>query len=98
MITVEQRLSTLLYEKWHLLLAARGDTPVQTVGKNWVSNFIKRHSEISSRFSKRYNYERAKCGGPKIIQEWFDCVRHTILQYGIEPDDIYNFDETGFAR
>ena len=31
-----------------LLLAARGDTPVQTVGENWVSKFIKRHSELSS--------------------------------------------------
>ena len=24
-------------------------------------------------------------------------MQHTILQYGIAPDDIYNFDETGFA-
>ena len=24
-------------------------------------------------------------------------MQHTILQYGIDPDDIYNFDETGFA-
>ena len=38
-----------------LLLAARGDTPVQTVGENWVSKFVKRHSELSTRFSRRYN-------------------------------------------
>ena len=80
-----------------LLLAARGSTPVQTVGENWVNKFVKRHAELSTRFSRRYNYERAKCGDPKIIHEWFDCVQHTILQYGINPDDIYNFDETGFA-
>jgi hypothetical protein len=34
---------------------------------------------------------------PKVIQAWFDLVQKTILQYGITPVDIYNFDETGFA-
>ena len=29
--------------------------------------------------------------------EWFNCVQRAMLQYGIDPDDIYNFDETGFA-
>ena len=88
---------TAVREMADLLLAARGSTPVQTVGDNWPTNFVKRHSELSTRFSRRYNYERAKCEDPKIIQGWFDCVQRTILQYGIDPDDIYNFDETGFA-
>ena len=80
-----------------LLLAARGSTPVLSVGQNWVTKFVKRHPNLSSRFSKRYNYERAKCEDPKIISEWFSLVQKTILSYGIDPDDIYNFDETGFA-
>ena len=84
-------------ETANLLLAARGTTPVQTVGEKWVYNFVKRHPELSSRFSRRYNYERAKCEDPKIIMEWFNCVQHAMLQYGIDPDDIYNFDETGFV-
>ena len=49
------------------------------------------------RFLRSYNYERAKCKDPKLIMEWFSLVQKTILQYGIDPDDIYNFDETGFA-
>jgi hypothetical protein len=80
-----------------LLLIARGSTPVISVGENWVTNFVKRHPNLSSRFSKGYNYERAKCEDPKIIYEWFSLVQKTILSYGIDPDDIYNFDETGFA-
>jgi hypothetical protein len=80
-----------------LLLAARGSTPPLLVGQNWVTNFVKRHPTLSCRFSKRYNYERAKCEDPKIISEWFSLVQKTILTYGIDPDDIYNFDETGFA-
>ena len=84
-------------ETANLLLAARKTTPVLSVGEKWVYNFVQRHPNLSSRFSRRYNYERAKCEDPKIIHEWFNLVQKTILQYGIDPDDIYNFDETGFA-
>ena len=80
-----------------LLLKQRGTTPVISVGQNWVTHFVKRHPTLTSRFSRRYNYERAKCEDPRIIREWFDLVQKTILQYGIDPDDVYNFDETGFA-
>lgn len=34
---------------------------------------------------------------PNIIIEWFKLVERTITQYGITSDDIYNFDESGFA-
>ena len=54
-------------EMANILLLARGQTPSQTVGKNWVTNFVKRHSELATRFSRRYNYERAKIEDPKII-------------------------------
>ena len=84
-------------EMANLLLQQRGTTPVLSVGKNWVTNFVKRYPTLVSRFSRRYNYERAKCEDPKIIGEWFNLVQKTIVQYGIDPDDIYNFDETGFA-
>jgi hypothetical protein len=58
---------------------------------------VKRHPELSNRFSRRYNYERAKCEDPKIIGEWFTLIQKTILENGIDSDDIHNFDETGFA-
>ncbi|OQE34342.1 hypothetical protein PENCOP_c020G03236 [Penicillium coprophilum] len=47
---------------------------VISVGENWVTNFVKRRPLLSSRFSKRYNYERAKYEDPKIIREWFNLV------------------------
>jgi hypothetical protein len=34
---------------------------------------------------------------PNTIVEWFKLVEKTIAQYGITSDDIYNFDESGFA-
>ena len=81
----------------NLLLEKRGTTPVPSVGENWVTNYMKRRSLLSSRFSKRYNYERAKCEDPEVIKGWFDLVQKTILQFRIDPDDVYNFDKTGFA-
>ena len=62
-----------------LLLAARGSTPPPLVGKDWVTKFVKRHPILSSRFSKGYNYARAKCEDPKIIEEWFSLVQKTII-------------------
>ncbi|ODM16895.1 hypothetical protein SI65_07860 [Aspergillus cristatus] len=81
----------------NLLLAKRGESPIQTVGEKWVYNFINRQPELKTRFSRRYDYQRAKCEDLKVINQWFDCVQQTIIQYGILSEDIYNFDETGFA-
>ena len=80
-----------------LLLKQCGTTPVLSVSQNWVTNFIKRSPLISSQFSRCYNYEHVKCKDLKIIREWFNLVQKTILQYEINPNDIYNFDKTGFA-
>lgn len=46
---------------------------------------------------RKYNYERTKCGDPKSIQDYFDRVQDAIFKNGISLEDIYNFDETGFA-
>lgn len=84
-------------EMANLLLAKRGERPSQTVGKNWVTSFVQRHPDLATHFSRRYDYERAKNEDPKVIRVWFDCVLRTIQENGILPEDIYNFDETGFA-
>jgi hypothetical protein len=75
------------------LLAERDASPV---GKNWTANFIKRRTELKSRFSRKYDYKRAQCEDPDIIQGWFSLVRNTITKYGVLEQDIYNFDEAGF--
>ena len=80
------------------LLAERDkDRPVQIVGENWTCRFVQRHPELDSRLSRRLDVQRAKCEDPKVIGEWFERVKEIRLQYGILDDDVYNFDETGFA-
>jgi hypothetical protein len=75
------------------LLADR-DAPL--VGVNWASRFVKRHKELCTRFTRRYDYQRALCEDPKLIQPWFELVRNTVAKYGILEEDFHNFDETGF--
>lgn len=84
-------------EMANILLAKRGSTPIQTVSEKWVYNFTQRHPELRSHLSWWYDYQRAQQEDPKIIQEWFNTLQAMIQQYGILSDDIYNFDETGFA-
>lgn len=62
-----------------------------------MQRFINRHKEIKSKYSRRYDYQRALCEDPRIIRDWFQLVQNTIAKYGIVEQDIYNFDETGFS-
>ncbi|OBS15737.1 hypothetical protein FPOA_13465 [Fusarium poae] len=66
------------------------------VGKRWAINFINRQPGLKTRFPRRYDYKRAKCEDPTIIRNWFKLVQNTIAKYGIQTNDIWNFDETGF--
>jgi hypothetical protein len=84
-------------EMANILLAARGSYPPPTVGVNWPSNFIKRREELRTRFSRRYDYQPALNKDPKTLRAWFTTVQSVIDENGIQPEDIYNFDETGFA-
>lgn len=62
----------------------------------WAHNFVKRHTELTTRYNRKYDYQRAKCEDPNAIRAWFGLVRNTVAKYGIQEADIYNFDETGF--
>ena len=66
------------------------------VGVNWARTFVKRHPELTTRFNRKYDYQRALCEDPEVIGRWFTLVQNTIAKYGIQEADIYNFDETGF--
>ncbi|EFW17853.1 conserved hypothetical protein [Coccidioides posadasii str. Silveira] len=53
----------------HLLTLRHSTSNPPRVGKNWVSNLIKRRTELKCCYSRRYNYERAKCEDRKVIQQ-----------------------------
>ncbi|KAJ6258128.1 hypothetical protein Dda_7043 [Drechslerella dactyloides] len=79
------------------LLSTRTGDNTRRVGQRWAFNFVKRRPELQTRLSRKYDYQRAQCEDPKLISDWFQLIQATIAKYGIADDDIYNFDETGFA-
>jgi hypothetical protein len=48
------------------------------------------------KFNRKYDYKRALCEDPGVIQGWFSLVANIKAKYGIQDEDTYNFDETGF--
>jgi len=75
------------------LLRERNAPPI---GIRWAHNFIKRQPELRTRFTRKYNYQRAKCEDPKVIREWFTLVYNVKVKYGILDNNLYNFNKTGF--
>lgn len=67
-----------------------------TVGENWVRKFLNRHKQLQSKYTRKYDYQRALCEDPKVLRDWFRLVKNTRAKYGIPDEDVYNFDETGF--
>jgi hypothetical protein len=62
-----------------------------------VSRFIKNQPELQTKWSRRLNSQRASSEDPIAITAWFKLVEETRQTYGVLDQDIYNFDETGFA-
>ena len=67
-------------------LESTGPIPLPNVALNYVQDTI-----------RRITYQRAKQEDPKVLKQWFETVRKAIQEHGIHEDDIWNFDETGFA-
>jgi hypothetical protein len=66
------------------------------VGVKWTNNFIKRTPSLDVRLEKVYECQRKLCEDSEVIKAWFELVKNTINKHSILPEDIYNFDETGF--
>ena len=77
----------------NILLRARNTSPI---GKNWASSFIRRRPDLRTRLNRRIDYQRVLNEDPIAYRAWFKLVSDTIEEHDILPEDIYNFDETGF--
>jgi len=89
------RISTVRYLA-QKLLSARLSSSQATIGERWVNRYTKRHPELRSKYTRKYDYQRAKCEDPVLIKDWFKRFHDTIEKYGILEQDRYNMDETGF--
>lgn len=69
-----------------------------TIGKHWIQRFLKRHLALSTAYERALDFSRANAGSNngKIIA-YFETLRKTLVDYEVEPENVYNMDETGFA-
>jgi hypothetical protein len=84
---------SLIREMADTICRARNAPPV---GVKWASSFVKRTPALEVKLGRTYECQRKLCEDPTVIRGWFELVKNTINKHGILPEDIYNFDETGF--
>lgn len=74
----------------------REERSLGPVGSNWASTFVSRQPELEVKFNRKYDYKRALCEDSEVEKGWFSLVANIKAKYGIQDNDTYNFDETGF--
>jgi hypothetical protein len=75
------------------VLGVRGGKPV---GKHWAKRFVTRSDKLKTAFNRAKDRQRILQEDPEIIGAWFELVEDTKAKYGIQDEDMHNFDETGF--
>jgi len=89
--------SVTVAEIVNILLVVYSNYSLSTVDKNWLSIFINRYKKIRLYFFRQYNYQYILNKDLKLLQNWFSDIQYIIDKNSIQPENIYNFDKTGFA-
>lgn len=72
------------------------ETPPPTVSSAWTTRFLLRYPEFHVRKQKTLDYKRMNAHNPEDILDWFRRFKSVYEEKGIQPQDLYNYDETGF--
>ena len=73
-----------------------GEDSPPVVGTKWVSRFLQRHSEYSVRKQKMTDPRRTLASNATSVEAWYDDFLFVYQEYGIQPSDLWNMDESGF--
>ncbi|KAJ5152498.1 hypothetical protein N7492_009778 [Penicillium capsulatum] len=79
-----------------LVIPQATDATATSMGPHWTRGFLRRHPQYRRRRRRALDIERQRAADKKVVSKWFESYQATIESYGIQPNDIYNFDETGF--
>ena len=66
-------------------------------GRDWVARFLSRHPHLESARRKLIDAARIKDVSVERLTKWFEDLKKVIETENIEPENIYNMDESGFA-
>jgi AraC-like DNA-binding protein len=67
------------------------------VGRCWVSRFLKRnHAYLTSKWTTGIDRVRHKADSKHKYSLYFNLLHQKMLEYEVEPENVYNIDEKGF--
>ena len=66
------------------------------IGANWVSNFIRRRTDLKTGRSQPFEASRIQAYIPEHITRWFQHLENVKTRWNIAPEDMYNMDEIGY--
>lgn len=66
-----------------------------SAGKDWLKDFMRRHSELSLRTPEATSMARATAFNKHTVHEFFTNLREVRSRYPYQPQNIFNVDETG---
>jgi len=72
------------------------DPSLRKLGKNWVSRFLARNPILQSKVAKNIEAARKEVTEAQL-DNWFKEFKRIVDEYGIQPEHIYNMDETGIG-
>ncbi|KAI0994179.1 hypothetical protein K3495_g14002 [Podosphaera aphanis] len=78
-----------------LILQANGDNA--PLGKNWMTSFLQRQTNVHTVVGKSIKAVRATAGNQETIRSFFEVFSQTVLRLNIKTENIWNMDETGLA-
>jgi hypothetical protein len=68
------------------------------VSETWVTRFLQQHKDVlTSQWTSPMAADCHSANSYDKYKEYFNLMQRKIAQYGIEPEQIYNMDEKGFA-
>jgi hypothetical protein len=73
------------------------DTEPSIISKFWTIRFLTRNPKLNIRFSKFFSFDRHYAHDIEGMLKWYNRFRRICNEYGIQFQDIWNFDETGFT-
>ena len=67
-----------------------------TVSNKWPQQFLKQYSQYAIQRQKTLDLHRKNANRQDELQAWFEKFHHLYVERGIQAEDCYNMDETGF--
>lgn len=71
------------------------DERQQPLGKNWVDRFTSRHPKIKTKIGRVVDADRVQGINKDSIQQFYYHLTRVRTGYNVQPEDMYNMDETG---